>query len=225
MRPALTALAALAALSACSPEIPGGQPDNYFGSPKVLDAQLAGGTAGQPLPLPAAIATQPLPNETAAPEDDIAAATAAALASTATTATATSTPVSNAGISDENSFAAVKTRESIESDAERLARYRAQYQAVEPTAVPVRPAGVGPNIVAYALSQTNPRGTRIYSRSGLSLAGGSQRNCNRFSSPDQAQIAFLEAGGPQKDRQNLDPDGDGYACNWDPAPFRQAVQN
>ncbi|CAN0586593.1 unnamed protein product, partial [Ectocarpus sp. 12 AP-2014] len=41
---------------------------------------------------------------------------------------------------------------------------------------------------------------------------------------DQAQIAFLEAGGPEKDRNGMDPDGDGFACNWDPTPFRRAAQ-
>ena len=43
------------------------------------------------------------------------------------------------------------------------------------------------------------------------------------SSPDQAQIDFLSKGGPERDRLSLDPDGDGYACGWDPRPFRKAV--
>ena len=42
--------------------------------------------------------------------------------------------------------------------------------------------------------------------------------------PTPAQQAFLEAGGPERDRKGLDPDGDGYACAWDPTPFRAAVQ-
>jgi hypothetical protein len=40
-----------------------------------------------------------------------------------------------------------------------------------------------------------------------------------------AQIAFLERGGPKRDTLGLDPDGDGFACYWDPAPFRKAVSN
>jgi hypothetical protein len=40
-----------------------------------------------------------------------------------------------------------------------------------------------------------------------------------------AQIAFLERGGPKRDTLGLDPDGDGFACYWDPAPFRKAVNN
>lgn len=52
-----------------------------------------------------------------------------------------------------------------------------------------------------------------------------QRNCAGYASPDQAQIDFLANGGPQRDRKGLDPDGDGFACGWDPSPFRSAVGN
>ncbi len=130
----------------------------------------------------------------------------------------------HAGISDENDFAAVSSRQTIESDAERLQRQRAQYQVVQPTAVPDRPSDLSPNIVRYALSTSNPRGQRIYSRAGLNLKARSQRNCAEYASPDLAQMDFLESGGPKRDRKALDPDGDGYACGWDPAPFRAAVR-
>ena len=33
------------------------------------------------------------------------------------------------------------------------------------------------------------------------------------------------AGGPERDQFGIDPDGDGYACSWDPSPFRKAVGN
>jgi hypothetical protein len=32
----------------------------------------------------------------------------------------------------------------------------------------------------------------------------------------------LSNGGPERDRLGLDPDGDGFACYWDPTPFRLA---
>ena len=38
--------------------------------------------------------------------------------------------------------------------------------------------------------------------------------------PDQAQQDFLAKGGPERDRMGVDPDGDGFACAWDPRPFR-----
>lgn len=124
----------------------------------------------------------------------------------------------NTGISDEQDFAAVSQRETIESDAERLARNRAQYTVIQPTAVPER-TETGPNIVAYALSTTHNPGTQVHSRSSLRFTDP-MAACARYASPDLAQQAFLAAGGPERDRRGLDPDGDGFACAWDPRPFR-----
>ena len=36
-----------------------------------------------------------------------------------------------------------------------------------------------------------------------------------------AQIFFLENGGPKNDFHNMDVDGEGFACNWDPAVYRK----
>ncbi|WP_281955351.1 hypothetical protein [Pseudophaeobacter arcticus] len=132
--------------------------------------------------------------------------------------------IGNPGISDENNFDAVAARQTIESDAQRLANQRSQYQQVAPTALPSQTGSRDPNIVQYALSTSHPVGTKIHSRAGINLRSRSARNCAGFRSPDQAQIAFLQAGGPKRDRQALDPDGDGYACGWDPSPFRLAVR-
>lgn len=131
----------------------------------------------------------------------------------------------NPGLSDENSFEAVAARQTIESDAERLQRQRSQYQQIEPTALPAQTGRRDPNIVQYALSTTHARGTKLYSRAGINLRSRSARNCAGFSSPELAQIAFLQEGGPQRDRQALDPDGDGFACSWDPSPYRLAVRS
>lgn len=133
--------------------------------------------------------------------------------------------IDNPGISDENDFNAVSSRQTIESDAQRIAQNRANYQVVAPIAVPQRNGAGQPNIVQYALASAHPPGTQLYSRAGFNLKAKSQRNCAGFASPDLAQIAFLEAGGPERDRKALDPDGDGYACGWDPTPFRRAVSN
>lgn len=125
-------------------------------------------------------------------------------------------------ISDEQNFSAVAARESIESDAERLESYQAAYTQAEVVAVPDRPDGGDVSVVEFALSTTNTVGQSIYSRSALSGEARAQRNCARYTSADFAQIAFLEAGGPNRDRHGLDPDGDGFACGWNPAPFRTA---
>lgn len=94
-----------------------------------------------------------------------------------------------------------------------------------PANVPVVTGGGtgGPNLVQYALSTTNAVGVPVYQRSSLSLRSP-EKVCAGYGSPDLAQLAFLEAGGPQKDRKGLDPDGDGFACAWDPSPFRNAVK-
>ncbi|WP_432817003.1 hypothetical protein [Sulfitobacter sp. JB4-11] len=131
--------------------------------------------------------------------------------------------VNTAGISRENNFDAVSSQRSIEGDAARLARNRAQYEVVQPEALPSR-TGTGPNVVAYALQTSHPRGTQVYRRIGLNKASKFQRACAQHATSDEAQIAFLSQGGPERDRQGMDPDGDGYACNWDPAPFRRAAQ-
>ena len=129
---------------------------------------------------------------------------------------------SNPDISDEQNFDAVASRESIESDAERLERNRQTYQVAAVEAVPENPGSTGPNIVAFALSTTNPVGTALYDRRGSFDEGKYRRACAEFGSADQAQIAFLDSGGPKRDRKGLDPDGDGFACFWNPAPFRTA---
>ncbi|MFY0619646.1 hypothetical protein [Shimia sp.] len=130
---------------------------------------------------------------------------------------------SNPGISDENDFAAVGERRSIEDDAARRAQNKASYTVIEPTAVPKRTGTQGPNIVAYALQTNHPRGTKMYNRLGLGGAARFDKACARLGSDEAAQLAFLEKGGPKNDRLGVDPDGDGYACQWDPSPFRKAA--
>lgn len=156
--------------------------------------------------------------------DDIAAQTAAALAASSGTPSA-GVVTTATGLSAENDFTAVSGSRTIQGDAALIATNRAQYQVIEPTALPERTDTAQPNIVSYALASAHPRGTRVYSRSGSNLVAKAERNCNAFTSPDMAQAEFLAKGGPQRDRAGLDPDGDGYACGWDPAPFRRAVNN
>ncbi len=128
----------------------------------------------------------------------------------------------NPDISDEQDFAAVSARESIESDRDRLARQREAMEVVQPQAVPERPGGSGPNVVSYALATTHPVGQPMHNRSSRFNEERYRRACAQYASPDQAQADFLANGGPERDRRGLDPDGDGYACFWDPSPFRAA---
>ncbi|MGV8987484.1 MAG: hypothetical protein ACOH2H_14525 [Cypionkella sp.] len=127
------------------------------------------------------------------------------------------------GVSDEQDFSAVTGRETIASDKQRIECNREQYVVVQPGALPVRPGDTGPNIAAFALASNNPPGVKLYNRPPFYLTSP-EKACAKFASPDLAQQAFLAAGGPQRDAKALDPDGDGFACSWDPRPFRKAKQ-
>jgi hypothetical protein len=128
---------------------------------------------------------------------------------------------SNVGISDEQDFSAVSSRETIASDKERIAQNRAQYQQIQPGALPTRTGDNAARIIEYAVKAPNRLGESIYKRSSLALTNH-DRACARYANPEEAQEAFLNSGGPQKDPKNLDPDGDGFACRWDPTPFQAA---
>lgn len=80
--------------------------------------------------------------------------------------------------------------------------------------------GSTPVLVRYALSVKHGVGTPVWPRTTTSVAQ-ERRVCATFATPDAAQTAFLAAGGPQRDQRLMDPDGDGFVCRWDPAPFRQ----
>ena len=125
-------------------------------------------------------------------------------------------------LSDENDFEAVSRRHTIESDAERIATNRSRYVRIRPTELPVRPGTNIPNIVAYALQTNNPLKTQLYERGPFASKKRALVNCNAYPSAGKAQEVFLSKGGPQRDRYGLDPDGDGFACTWDPTPFRLA---
>ncbi|SLN32869.1 hypothetical protein PEL8287_01588 [Roseovarius litorisediminis] len=233
---------ALVALAACVPPIPDSGAgvgfndyDAYLQEKQAREAQLAGSA----LPRADAVSSETVDDigvvtGRSPASSDIAADTRAALDETAANSgqpvvhASPSNPapaaVTNAsGISKENDFEAVGAQRSIESDKAKIAQDRAQYQVIQPQALPTRSGSGGPNIVDYALRSKHPRGTRVYSRSGFNSNGKYQRNCAKYASPDRAQSDFLSRGGPDRDKLGLDPDGDGYACAWDPSPFRRAV--
>jgi hypothetical protein len=126
------------------------------------------------------------------------------------------------GVSDEQDFEAVAARETIESDKARIERNRAQYQIDQPGALPQRTGPLGPSIVEYALATQHPVGVKLFRRSPFKLKKV-EMACAPYANADLAQEAFLGAGGPDRDRLGVDPDGDGYACGWDPSPYRAVV--
>ena len=241
----LLVLAAGVGLSACQPAIPesgfGDIPDpgrgvgfDDFGAQQQRrDAALAG-TAATQQPVAnngsAAATAAETRRVLASTAPDEARAQAAAAASNSGVQPVIASPsnpapavVDGSGISRENNFDAVSSQRTIAADSQRIDANRAQYRLVEPEALPDRGKS-GPNIVAYALANTHARGTQVYRRFGLNQSGKFQRSCAKYPRAAEAQIAFLESGGPERDRLGMDPDGDGYACDWDPTPFRQAQQ-
>lgn len=228
-RISVLSLLAAGSLAACAPQVPDSAAGVGFGNYNDYQAQreqqLQG---GQSLPPPSSVSSAPLDStgDANSPER-LAAETAAALGRTPLDASPSNpapVAVNAAGISQENNFDRVADLRTIESDAAQIARNRAQYQVIQPTELPRRSGDSGPNIVEYALRTTNPKGTSLYRRSAIGFQNH-ERNCAEYASADQAQIDFLARGGPQRDRRALDPDGDGFACDWDPRPFRAAVRN
>ncbi len=180
-------------------ELAGNRPPATVPSPNPIpsaSAPPAGETAGPPVPN-----TPPADGDSAAPGPEI--------------------NLNNPSISDEQDFDAVSNRHSIESDAERLKAQRDAYEVIEPTAVPRRNGTGGPNIVEYALATSNAVGEKVWTRSILSTRNKYERNCAKYASADIAQEEFLRAGGPKRDKLGLDPDGDGFACGWNPAAYRR----
>ncbi|WP_368184425.1 hypothetical protein [Aestuariibius sp. HNIBRBA575] len=131
--------------------------------------------------------------------------------------------LNNPNISDEQDFGAVSGRESIQSDADRLREQAEAYQLADVTSIPERSGAAGPNIVQYALQTSNAKGEVLYNRSSFSSQNRFLRRCSEYQSPDAAQMDFLTRGGPERDPRGIDPDGDGFACGWDPAPYRVVV--
>ncbi len=241
MRSTILLLAAAATVAACTTSVPDSGAEatgvgfgDYRSYQQQREAELAGrATAGlgtpvsgerAPLSALAPAATPQTEAERLAAETraTLGIGTTPAAAPVTTAAAAPAAPAGPVRLSDENSFEAVAARETIESDRARLEERRAEFEVVQPTALPQRPGDTGPNIVAYALATSHPRGQALYRR--VTLFGGDARNCNRYSNANEAQEVFLAAGGPERDRHGLDPDGDGYACGWDPTPFRLAAQ-
>ena len=243
----LLAIAAGLVLSACQPALPdSGRGVGFDGTFEEQQRQRDAALSARSVPAPSSVSSAPLssfndgsPEATAAETARVLAATrpggpsdglgndAASNSGIAPVNASPSNPapaiVNTSGISNENNFDAVAGQRSIDDDAARIAANRAQYQVVQPEALPDR-GEAGPNIVAYALQSTHAPGTQIYKRTGLNKAAKFARSCAEFSHADQAQIAFLANGGPTRDRKGMDPDGDGFACDWDPSPFRRAAQ-
>lgn len=104
----------------------------------------------------------------------------------------------------------------------RAARAPQADRASPPATAGGRYPGSTPVLVRYAIEAGHAPGARVHPRPQQPApASRLAAACAAHASADAAQIAFLAAGGPRLDPRGMDPDGDGFVCGWDPAPFRQ----
>lgn len=227
MRFLIIPLGALA-LTACTTTVPdsgaGVGFDDYGSYQAQREQQLTQGvrtpTTVQP-PAPATTTTTAVP---ATEGDDVAADTVAALGGGTPAPAAPQITLNNPGISTEQDFDAVSSQRDIAADAARIQAARQQYVLVEAEDLQ-RVGDTGPNIIQYALSTSHAVGTKVHRRTNPFARARAESKCAGFRTDDVAQEQFLAAGGPERDRLGLDPDGDGYACGWNPATYRQLVRN
>ena len=126
-------------------------------------------------------------------------------------------------VSDEQDFAAVVQRESIESDIQRIKENEEKLVIYDPIDHPDK-EGLS-DVVSFALSTKHTPGTVLFRRNTLFFNRESYlERCDSFADSEAAQQAFLDAGGPDDDDLNLDPDGDGFACSWNPEKYRLILQ-
>ena len=221
-------LALIGTVAACSNEPAGGRgpfdpvdlppiQDRY---PSTINAPSAN-TQLQPLPT-----DQQVNAGQAQSDDPLLRDVAQALDGTNTT-TASVAPDPNADIgidpNDQSLNLSLSTQEQQRAQREEAERRRiaAQQQLViiEPESAPQVNANA--NVVGFARSTTHPVGQKVYKRDVFRSRSQSKSACRGFSSDDEAQRQFLANDGPQEDRFNLDPDGDGFACNFDPEAYRK----
>ena len=229
----VSVLAALG-LVACAPTVPDSGAgvgfkdyDTYLAEQQARDQALASGQPVTNIQPPA----QPVdPNNDVVvvveqtPEQQTASAAVAAVRGTQAQVAAAPVPsTDNPDLSDEQDFQAVSSRQTIQSDAERRKAQSAQYQVIAPKALPSRPRGGVQTPIEFAVATSHPVGQKVYRRSPFT--GKSAKGCGKYTSGEAAQDAFLKAGGPNRDKLGLDPDGDGYACQWDPSIYRVARSN
>ncbi len=125
-------------------------------------------------------------------------------------------------ISDEQEFTAVTQRETIESDAQRLEAIRQNLVILDSVEFDFTPNQE--EVFRYALNTDHSPGTVLYERNLFFFNRRAYlERCERFVDSDAAQQYFLTYGGPEEDKHNLDPDGDGFACEWNPERYRQLL--
>ena len=106
-------------------------------------------------------------------------------------------------------------REEAAKVLEELRAGRVILEADDQEKIKIEPV----NLAVFARSVSNDVGEKLYYRNFLGT--NTNTGCKKFSNKNEAQIFFLQNGGPKHDFHNIDVDGDGFACEWDPAIYRK----
>ena len=119
---------------------------------------------------------------------------------------------------DPNSLEAIAEGAIAESEASS----GGVFDNIQPQqASDVLPPPLIPRVAAFAIRTTHQPGERQWRRNPLRADG--QHICAQFPTRDQAQDRFLADGGPERDPNGLDPDGDGFVCGFDPSALRASA--
>jgi hypothetical protein len=208
MKKILISVTVLGALVACTEPQP--EQDQYFDHITPVPNQIT----GEPIPPVQPIPAQPIPAGTTPSEtipvdpntnvdaDGISYETVTVNAGDIVPPAATTTAAPAPGLYEPALAAPTETTKS----KKRTAR------PIKPVAL--KPRSKSLNLREYSATQTHLVGEKVYTRSASKYSNGG--NCDQYSIPEIAQIAFLNAGGPRKDSLLLDGDGDGFACAWVP---------
>ena len=191
-----------------------------YSIPPETPAPAGAADPSEPLPLPAAAHAEPSSGQIGTSPLAIPAATGADRDTGTDQATETAAFPAEAERPEEVSDTAAVQSDTTFGTPPASAR---QAEIVTVGAVPSGQSS-GPNVMAYALNTRHSVGTEMYTRRNPLRWSRWERNCLQFASQDQAQEAFLEAGGPERDPMHLDPNGDGFACWWDPEPLRRLAR-
>ncbi|WP_224814087.1 hypothetical protein [Hasllibacter sp. MH4015] len=118
---------------------------------------------------------------------------------------------------DPNNIAGIA--EGAIAEAEAAGQTGGVFDNVQPQqASDVLPPPLIPRVAAFALRTTHLPGQQQWRRNPFRRDG--QDLCAQFPSRDQAQDRFLADGGPERDPNGMDPDGDGFVCGFDPSALR-----
>ena len=95
---------------------------------------------------------------------------------------------------------------------------RSQLVVVQPGPLPTGPEGV--NVALFAKQSTNAVGQSIYPALGRGAGRRASATAAATATPTRRSAPSWPAAARRPTGYGLDPDGDGFACNWDPAPYR-----